>query len=312
MSTSRERGRFLGVEIGGTKLQVVLGDGEGRIEQRVRAGVRPEQGAGEVCRVIEGGVRELLAGGDVRAVGVGFGGPIDWRSGRVCVSHHVAGWDGFALAEWLAGVTGSRVAADNDANVAALGEAHARAGRAPPVFYVTMGSGVGAGLCVEGKIYHGATPGECELGHVRLDRSGVTVEQRCSGWAVDARVREEVARRPDSGLARSAEGMEGGEARALAAALRQGDEGARRIIDEVADDLAFGLSHVVHLLHPGTVVLGGGLSLLGEALRGEVAGRLPGYVMEAFRPGPVVELAVLGEDAVPVGALRLAASVEEA
>ena len=303
---------FMGIEIGGTKLQAVVGDSQGRIERRVRAGVAKEEGAQGVRDRIAAGVRELLARGRVRAVGVGFGGPIDWRSGRVCVSHHVGGWDGFGLAQWLKELTGAEVIADNDANVAALGEAHARAGRASPVFYVTMGSGVGAGLCVDRRIYHGTTPGECEFGHVRLDRSGTMVEQRCSGWAIDARVRDEAARRPDSKLARAAQGMKGGEARALAATLRDRDEAAWGILRELSDDLAFGLSHAVHLLHPATVVLGGGLSLLGEVLRSAVAERLPRYLMEAFRPGPGVELAALGEDSVPVGALRLAgASVEE-
>ncbi|MFM7806015.1 MAG: ROK family protein, partial [Verrucomicrobiota bacterium] len=77
----------------------------------------------------------------------------------------------------------------------------------------------------------------------------------------------------------------------------------------VADDLAFALSHAVHLFHPDIVVVGGGLSLVGEPLREAMAGALPGYLMDAFRPGPCVALAGLGEDSVPVGALALAASV---
>src|SRR6185436_7727821 len=80
---------------------------------------------------------------------------------------------------------------DNDANVAALGECRRGAGKDfNPAFYVTLGSGVGGGLVVDGKIYHGASPGEAEIGHVRLDKSGTILEQRCSGWAVDARIRQ--------------------------------------------------------------------------------------------------------------------------
>ena len=71
--------------------------------------------------------------------------------------------------------------------MAALGEAMRGAGVGfNPVFYVTLGSGVGGGLVVDGRIYHGAKPGEAEIGHVRLDRNGTIVEARCSGWAVDA------------------------------------------------------------------------------------------------------------------------------
>ena len=81
------------------------------------------------------------------------------------------------------------------------------------------------------------------------------------------------------------------------------------IVREVAADLAFALSHAVHLFHPRMIVLGGGLSLIGESLRTAVAAHLPLHVMEAFAPGPQVALAALGEDAVPVGALRLAGSL---
>ena len=75
---------------------------------------------------------------------------------------------------------------------------------------------------------------------------------------------------------------------------------------ETAEDLAFGLSHVVHLFHPQVIVMGGGLSGVGEPLRAAVADALSRFIMDAFAPGPVLALAALGEDAVPVGALTLA------
>ena len=99
---------------------------------------------------------------------------------------------------------------------------------------------------------------------------------------------------------------QGAEARQLGAALDADDPLALRILDDTAEDMAFGLSHVTHLMHPEVVVLGGGLSLLGEPLRAAVARHLPRFVMDAFSPGLQVKLASLGEDAVPVGALVLA------
>jgi glucokinase len=161
---------------------------------------------------------------------------------------------------------------------------------------------------VGGRIYHGAKPGEAEIGHVRLDKSGVIIEQRCSGWAVDSKIREACKREPSSVLAQLTADAAHGEARALAPALARGDALAQRILNEVADDLAFGLSHVTQLMHPEVIVLGGGLSLVGEPWRAAVAAALPRYVMEAFAPGPRVVLAALGEDAVTVGALELAIS----
>jgi glucokinase len=98
----------------------------------------------------------------------------------------------------------------------------------------------------------------------------------------------------------------GGEAKHLRAALDAGEAAARRVLFELADDLGFTLSHVIHLFHPELIVVGGGLSLLGEPLRAAVAEALPRYVMQVFQPGLQLKLAALGEDAVPMGALLLA------
>jgi glucokinase len=241
------------------------------------------------------------------AVGVGFGGPVDFRTGTICRSHQIEGWVKFSLGEWLSNLTGVPVLVENDANAACLGEAVFGAGKGTdPVFYVTLGSGVGGGLVVQGWIYHGFVPGEAEIGHVRLDRKGTIVEDRCSGWAVDRKIRQEIQHQPTGLLAQLCVGMDGGEARHLNAALKAGDTVAQKILDETAEDLAFGLSHVTHLCHPETIVLGGGLSLIGEPLRASVERALKGFVMAAFQPGPTVLLSALGEDAVPIGALQVA------
>lgn len=298
---------YIGIEIGGTKLQIVLGSEFGRINERRRFAVDRGAGGAGIRAQIQTAVASMVQEFKVRGIGVGFGGPVDWRTGRICVSHHVEGWSDFELANWLQALTHLPVRVDNDANVAALGEARCGAGMAfDPVFYVTLGSGVGGGLTVEGRIFHGAAPGESELGHVRLDRSGATVESRCSGWAVDAKIRKLRMAGSSSILCRLVGEAQGGEAKHLSHALATGDLAAWEILSETAQDLAFGLSHVVHLCHPAVIVLGGGLSLIGEPLRQAVSEALPGCLMEAFRPGPSVKLAALGEDAVPVGALFLA------
>jgi glucokinase len=297
----------LGIEIGGTKLQLVLGNEAGKISERRKLAVVPAGGAAAIRQQIERTLPELLGRGGVSRVGVGFGGPVDWKTGRICRSHQIEGWSEFDLGTWLHQLTGAPIVADNDANVGALGEAVAGAGVGfDPVFYVTLGSGVGGGLVVDGKIYHGAKPGESEIGHVRLDRDGTTVEARCSGWAVDARIRQLNVQEPGSLLVKLAGQRTGGEAKHLAAAYHQGDAAAKRLLLETAEDLAFGLSHVVHLFHPQIIILGGGLSGVGEPLRASVQDALRRFTMEAFAPGPAIALAVLGEDAVPVGALKLA------
>jgi len=303
---------FLGIEIGGTKLQLVVGDQRAKIIHRRRLAVDRRRGAAGIRQQIESALPELLTVRKPLSIGVGFGGPVDWRTGAICRSHQIEGWSGFGLGAWLRSVSGLPVRVDNDANTAALGEAiHGVGAGFNPVFYVTLGSGVGGGLVVDGSIYHGAKPGEAEIGHLRLDRRGTILESRCSGWAVDARIRRACARDAKRLLSQLTAGAPGGEARFLAAAFRAGDPIARKILDDVATDLAFGLSHAVQLFHPSMIVLGGGLSLVGQPLRAAVARALRPFVMEAFAPGPRVALSSLREDAVPVGALENARALVE-
>jgi glucokinase len=300
---------FVGIEIGGTKLQLVAG-APGAILDRRKLLVDVKRGATGIREEIERTLPELIHQSKPRAVAVGFGGPIDRSTGCISRSHQIEGWSGFDLKAWLATVangpaprgTTLPVLVDNDANMGALGEATVGAGRNfDPVFYITLGSGVGGGLVVGGKVYHGAQPGESEVGHLRLERDGTIVEERCSGWAVDRKIRQ---RANESEVLRSLIAhAPGNEARHLARALELKDPIAESILKETAEDLAFALSHVVHLFHPAVLVMGGGLALMGEPLRAAVAATLPRFVMAVFGIGAEVRLAALGEDAVPMGCL---------
>jgi glucokinase len=300
---------FLAIEIGGSKLQVCAGTEDGQIVDRRRFTVDRAAGGEGIRAQIAAALPELIQHWEPAAIGVGYGGPVDWRTGRIACSHHVAGWEDFPLGEWLEDLCDRPAFVENDANVAALGEAFLGAGQgASPVFWVNCGSGVGGGLVVAGHIYHGATPGEMEIGHLRLDREGTIVEDRCAGWGVDRAIRERVATAPETPLARfvAASKSVGGEARFLTPALAENCPLADRILTRAMEDLAFALSHVVQLLHPEVIVVGGGLHLIGEPLRERLAAALPRWVMGAFAPGPRIALAALGENSVPTGALILA------
>jgi glucokinase len=298
---------FLGIEIGGSKLQLLVGDASAKIIERCRLSVDPQRGAEGIRGQITDNLPGLLKKFDIAAIAVGFGGPVDRRTGRIARSHQIEGWSDFDLQRWLRDLSRKPVLIDNDANMGALGEALHGAGKgSDPVFYVTLGSGVGGGLVVNGEIYHGAAPGESEIGHLRLDRAGTIVEHRCSGWAVDRKIRESKKSGRRSVLAELIGNADRGEARFLAKALEAKDSEADRILHETADDLAFALSHVTHLFHPEVIVIGGGLSLVGEPLRAAVSQALSRYLMKVFGHGPAVRLAGLGEDSVPVGCLAAA------
>ncbi|MBE7172201.1 MAG: ROK family protein [Williamsia sp.] len=298
---------FLGIEIGGTKLQLVVADASMRICQRLRYAIDPARGAEHIRSQIRDAWKAIASPDRIAAIGVGFGGPVDWKRGTIRVSHQIAGWGDFNLLQWLQELTGKPVMVENDANTAALAEALYGAGHGfERVFYMTIGSGIGGGMIVQEAIYHGRIPGEVEVGHLRLNREGDTLESMCSGWAVNKKVRAYIDQHPGSLLAQLHASPSAPEATALQPALESGDAAAKQITGEIADHLAFALSHVVHLFHPDIIIIGGGLSLLKESILRPVSQQLARYVMHAFLPPPPVQVASLEEDVVPIGALELA------
>jgi glucokinase len=299
--------KYLGIEIGGTKLQLLVSDADGQIEKSVRYTIDAASGAESIRTQISEGIKDLHAFNQITSIGVGFGGPVDWRTGTIRTSHQVSGWTNFNLSKWLNEITGKPVTVENDANTAALAEAVHGCGKGyDNVFYITLGSGIGGGMVIKGEIYHGKEPGEVEIGHLRLNKDGHTLESKCSGWAVDKKVKAFIDDEPGSLLSKLAFDNDAPGALLLPQALEKNDPAGKKIIDEVSDDLAFALSHVVHLFHPDIIIIGGGLSLLKEHLRQPIIEKLPKYLMQAFVPAPPVQMASLAENVVPIGALELA------
>ena len=302
--------KYIGVEIGGTKLQVFLGNSNMEIIKKSLINVGEIKSADIIKEKIEHVIREFLESDNVCGIGVGFGGPIDYETGTIAASHQVKGWSGVNLKQWFENISGLPVQVENDANTAALAEAvHGGGKMFDKVFYVTLGSGVGGGYVINQEIYHGSAPGEAEIGHLRYDKAGTTIESLCSGWAVDKKLRKYISANPKSKLAEIVGAKTNAEAKFIGKAIEAGDSGAKAILEETAEYLAFGLSHVIHLFHPEVIILGGGLSLTGELLRQPVASFIPGFVMDAFHPVPDVHIAELGEDVVALGALLLAQKI---
>jgi glucokinase len=298
---------YLGIEIGGTKLQLGLGDGDGTLAALWRGIVTPSEGADGIRRQIVAAVPELLATGGVdrarlKGVGIGFGGPVDDRTRTVIKSHQIAGWDNFALADWIGELVGLPAALGNDADVAGLAEALFGAGRGcSPVFYITIGSGIGGGLIVDGEIYRGCGRGGAEIGHLRLlmSRDGREplrydiLEHAASGWAIERVARERFG--------------EERTVRQLGEAIRAGDPIARLLLDVSLSYLAEAICQVIALLSPRRIVIGGGVSLLGEdVLFAPLRQRIAERVFKPFAECYEIVPAALGEAVVVHGALALA------
>src|SRR5881392_2144908 len=149
---------YLGIEIGGTKLQLGIGLGDGTLLAFWRGPVEVAAGANGIRRQITAAVPELLAKsgidrGRLIGIGIGFGGPVDDATHTVIKSHQIEGWDNFPLAHWISEIVGLPAVLGNDADVAGLAEALFGAGQGlSPVFYVTVGTGIGGGLILDGKI----------------------------------------------------------------------------------------------------------------------------------------------------------------
>jgi glucokinase len=312
---------YIGIEIGGTKLQLGVGSGKGRLRGLWRGDVNVAEGPDGIRRQIIGAIPALLsqAGVDrdsIAGVGIGFGGPVDDATQTIVKSHQIDNWDGFPLADWISEMLGWPVALGNDADVAGLAEALFGAGEnLSPIFYITIGSGIGGGLIINGEIYRGVGRGAAEIGHLRmadLTSDGLVrqaLELWSSGWSIQKTARLRIASEagPDALLRSIVERGGGLTASDVADAARKGDKLAQSILQQAWTNVAEAICQVITLLCPRRIVIGGGVSLMGEdlffqPLRQLVAER----VFDPFRNCYEIVSAKLGEEVVVHGALTLA------
>jgi glucokinase len=339
---------YLGIEIGGTKLQLGVSDGQqAELRKLARADIVPEHGAAGILQQIRALGVPLVQAYGVTRVGIGFGGPVDTEQGRVIKSHQVQGWENFHLVSWFRENLGVPAILSNDCDAATLAESHLGAGQGRrSVFFVTVGTGVGGGFVHDGQLLGAGRPAACEIGHLRPGLQAVqpdqTVESLASGWgiaaAAHARLNGEVtdafasltqsdraenrvqlhrrladAKNADSEWiadlwTRCNHNLDLLTARMVAEAAEDGNVVAQRVLGHACEVLGWAIAQTVTLLAPEVVVVGGGVSLIGERhffapLRREVAR----YVFPPLQDTYTIAPAALGESVVVHGALWLAA-----
>ncbi|MGE5192916.1 MAG: ROK family protein [Deltaproteobacteria bacterium] len=349
-------GWYVGIEIGGTKLQIAVGRGEGEPFRAVwRGPIEASQRASRIQQQIIEGIDELLGKAriprsQIAGVAIGFGGPVDTHKGLIVTSHQVAGWENFPLVKWFDVNFGWPAVLHNDADTAAYAEARFGAGRGfDPVLYVTVGSGIGGGLICGGEIFRGSGAGAMEIGHLRPGRAprhvsltGTSVESIASGFGIEDRARRSIAgweeatggverhfaplnptrdrdAPPAHGTPRNfserfatlmklVEGDRGRiTTRIIAHAAALGDRFSRELLSDATDTLGWALAQAITLINPARIVIGGGVSLIGEDLFFEPVRRA--CRAEVFQPfAGIAEIvpAALGEEVVIHGALALA------
>jgi glucokinase len=265
-------GAAIGVDLGGTKLAAGVVGRDGTV---LRHTVTPtvNESQDELLADIERAIAELL-GDDVRAVGVGVPSTIDQRAGRAVSSVNVplAGVD---LRDDLAARFGLPVAIENDANAAALAEHRFGAGRgAAHMVMLTLGTGIGGGLVLNGELYRGAIGAAAELGHMVIDVDGPRCQGFCPGYGhfeafasgqAAARAACELAdAQPEGALAQTRREGRELDGRLVTELARAGEPDAAEVVERIGFYLGIGIANYVNVFNPEVVVVGGGLAAAGD------------------------------------------------
>ena len=267
---SKTKELILALDFGGTKLAAALAmPGERNFLAKAASPSPPEKSAEVDRKIILELAARVLAGRKAAAVGASFGGPVQTEEGRVVLSHHVPGWEGFPLAEWLEERFGAPAVVENDANSGALGEWAFGSGRGTKSFlYVTVSTGIGGGWILNGEIYRGADGLAGEIGHLTVDPEGPVctcgrrgcLEAIASGPAIARRARELLATGESSAL----RGLPELTAREVAQAAAAGDPVAEKVLRGAAQALGLALAQAITLMNPERIAVGGGVAKSGE------------------------------------------------
>ena len=308
-------GLTIGVDVGGTKIAAGVVDEEGRILSRLRR-ESPATDSDAMQETIAGLIHELAADHDVEAVGVGAAGFVDVSRSTVLFTPNLA-WRDEPLKADMERLTRLPVVVENDANAAAWGEfAFGAAADADDLLLVTVGTGVGGGIVLDGRLHRGTFGIAAEIGHLRVVREGRLCpcgnrgcwEQYASGRALVRDAREAAANTEGAAalVARAGGDPEAITGPMITTAAQEGDPFAVERLGVLGMWLGEGIASLAAVLDPGVVVIGGGVSAAGDMLldpirehfRANLTGR-------SHRPELAIRAAALGNDAGLIGAADL-------
>jgi glucokinase len=329
----------IGVDLGGTNLRIAAVDEQGHMMEKVTLGTVTgrDQVVRDMCEAIQHASDKYKGGATLLGVGIGVPGIIDMDTGMVRESANLQGWSDYSIRDEIEGRLGAPVILENDANVAALGEKWLGAGRrVDDIMMLTLGTGVGGGVILGGKIWHGITGMAGEFGHMTVYPEGQPcgcgnrgcLEQYASATAIVRMAREAIASGDAPGLAKAARSDVEFSAREIYNLALQGDEVARRIFRSVGRALGIAVSTLINGLNLEMYVIGGGVSNAWEAFAPALFEELPqrSVVYAATAPADplsaaleiadrvepkrrgrktIIRRALLGSDAGLYGAARL-------
>ena len=271
-------GLAIGVDLGGTNLRIAAIDDQGRLAEKVTLGTKVSLGRQHViddmCDAIERLISKYNGSAPLLGIGIGVPGIIDMQTGMVRESPNLPGWADAPVRAEIEQRLKAKVILENDANAATLGEKWLGSAKDfDDVAMLTLGTGVGGGLVLGGKIWHGMNGMAGEFGHSTVEPEGHPckcgnhgcLEQYASATAIVRMARETIATDPSSALARAAHSDAEFSAKSIYNLAIQGDEDARSIFRRVGRALGITLSAMVNSLNLPIYVVGGGVSSAWEA-----------------------------------------------
>ena len=283
---------FIGVDIGGTKIAAGVVSAQGKIREKRRAPMPSRGSAEEAFEAVRGVLAGLLPESPRRGhrvfIGVSCPGPLDPRRGVIINPPNLPCWRDFPLARRISETWGLPAVVDNDANAAALAEAVWGAGAGfSTVFYATLGTGIGTGLVLDGKIFHGRTGAAAEGGHLSIDYNGPRcgcgkrgcIEALASGPSLAARARAKLAesRTPSLILDLAGGKPEAVTGEVIGEAYQQGDAMAKALLAETAEYLAIWLGNIIDMIEPDVIIFGGGMGELMSGWFDVIREKLPAW-----------------------------------
>ncbi len=307
--------RTVGLDLGGTKLASGVVDPEGSVIWSDQVSSKGYSQEAVIDLLADGIERARSEAPDADHIGVGIPATIDFARGRA-ISTVNLGLEDLPVRDLLEERTGATVWLDNDGNLAMLAEAvHGAAKGARDAITLTIGTGIGGGIWLDGKIYRGSTGAGAELGHMVVDFDGPPCQGNCpgrgcvetlaSGTAIAREGSEAALANPDSVLGEMIGKSGELTAEQVHRAAVEGDEVAIGVIETAGRYLGAALVSLVNLFEPEVVVVGGGAMAMGELLLGPARQEVRDRALRPMRETPVVP-AVLGPDAGMIGAATLA------
>ena len=305
---------YIGVDLGGTNIAAGVVDEQGKILKQGSVPTMNERHYSEIVRDMAELCKKIteeagLSMSDIQGIGIGCPGSIDNKTGMVVYANNLK-MDHTPLAAELKKYIDLPVNVENDANAAAMGEYVVNGGGADSFVFITLGTGVGGGVVIDGKLYRGFNGVGAELGHVTVVHDGVPCscgnhgcwEEYDSVTALIRQTKEAMEKHPDSLMCEFAEKEGKVSGRTAFEAAKKGDPAAQEVVDQYVRYVADGLVGVVNTFQPERLVIGGGISKEGDYLLNPIKEYVKKYDYNKYMPRTDISIATLFNEAGIIGA----------